>query len=66
MPRFEKYKSATDGKWWVVTVPDDWKGDAQVAGVLSAPRGTDRYFDSEEEADTEIRRRIASLLDRKE
>ena len=52
------YRGAASSKWCVVELPDEWTRD----GVLSPKSFTDRWFDTLEEARTELTGRLDRLL----
>ena len=49
------YHNATNGKWWLVKLPDDWKRD----DALPAPSSKDESFETE----TKAQERLSELLD---
>jgi hypothetical protein len=58
MPHIEKFRSAGDGRWHVVTVPDAWTPQPR-SPVDALPLATgESSFLTEEEADAERRRRV--------
>ncbi len=51
------YRGAASNKWRVVELPDDWTRD----DALPPKSFTDRWFDTLEDARTELTRRLDSL-----